>query len=406
MVMVTNVSMYLLAAIVTNVLYSVGSLLGCYLFLILIISRDIAPPVPFAKQLRYVLGRLIPLYLTAAFYSVIVGLGTVFFIIPGIIFAIKYSQAAMFSVVDGDNQSNAFKHSAEITRGNYLRIIRQAFVVGILYLILLLPVIFLPIPSFIKIFYYFVVLFIGEIVNYVTWKILKQNFNIGQIQQPSTPLWGKIYITVLILVILVMLGIAIKSLASSNNRFNYLVNVGNIKNSISPTPSPLSTSIPTPTSAASPTSTPYPTPTVIDMRETKGWQIYTNKSYGYSVLYPLDFVVQSLDSEPNVLKSSHIAIRSVDGKKYISISAEDGSVDKKMREYGPLFLEPEMSIPEKDTTVMSAEGSSTEKPQYYAFIERNTTHTLVVKLGPIPNTKEKEYKDFFVRIIATIKLKK
>ncbi|MCX6732888.1 MAG: hypothetical protein NTV98_05100, partial [Candidatus Roizmanbacteria bacterium] len=352
----------LILSIVSNILYSIGSLLGCYLFVIIIVSRDITPPVPFIRQLRYVLGRLVPLYLTALFYSVIVGVGTFFFIIPGIIFAIKYSQAVFFAVVDGDNQSNAFKHSAEITKGNYLRLIRQAFVVGILYLVFLLPVLFLPIPSFIKVFYYFCIFFIGELVNYSTWKILKQGYSSGQVQLSPTSLWRKIYITALVLFILFMLGIAIKSLASSNNRFNKLLNISDRIKSVTPSPSPSQspTPLPNPTLTPSPTDIPYPTPALIDLRETKEWQTYTNKSYGYSIRYPLDFIIQSLDSEPNIVKSLNVAVRSVDGKKYIAISAEDGSVDKKIREYGPLFLETEMSIPENDTTVMSTEGNASE----------------------------------------------
>jgi hypothetical protein len=396
----------LLVSIIVNILYSIGSFLGCYLFIILIINKDATPPVPLTRQLRYVLGRLIPLYLTTIFYSVVVGVGMVFFIIPGVFFAIKYSQAVMFAVINGDNQSNAFKHSAAITNGNYLRIIRQALVIGILYIVLLVPVMLLPIPPFIKMFYYFFILFVGEIVNYVTWKILKQNFDMGHVQQPTTSLWRKIYITVLILFILVMAGIAIKfvagraleSLAPTHNEF--VLNIAKL--------SPLSQTKTIP----SLTSTPFPTPTIVDMTETKGWQSYTNKAYGYSIKYPQDFVVQSLSEKvPNILKSPNIAIRSVDGKKYISITAENSmGIDKKIRDTQSagvtLYLENDTVYSGHKVVVMSTDGGFSGISQYIAFIEKDITSTLVIKLGPIPEGKEKEYKDFFYQAISTVVFKK
>lgn len=395
--------------IVVNIISSLLSFLEYAFILVSTVSNSMTPPTPIAKQFQYILKRIIPLILTSVLSGLLVFLGTLFFIIPGLLFITKYSQALHFCLIDGENPINSLKYSARITKGNYMRLTWIYFLFSIIHLVLLIPL-FLPIPSFLKIAWYSFILTLGILVNYVIWKILKQNFYSG-LGYPTMSKGKKFAIAALGIVVLVMIVIAIRSIVASNRRFNNTLNISNVLKqvtpSVSPSLSPSITSAQLPTQIPSPTETPYPTPTGIDMRETNSWQTYTNKSNGYSVRYPLDFVVQSLlPDEPNIFKSSHIAIRSIDGLKYITIKAEDGTTEKMMRQYGPLFLESEMSIPENDTTVMSTEGSSTENSQYYAFIEKNSNHVLVAQLGPIPKNMEKEYKDFFVRIISTVKFKK
>lgn len=398
----------------TNIISSFLSFLEYAFIVISVVSVGMTPPTPLMQQLRYIGKRIFPLLLTAFLSSLIVFLGTLFFIIPGLIFVTKYSQAFFFCLVDGENPINSLKYSSRITKGNYLRLAWMYFLFSLVQIPFLIPML-LPIPAFLKVVWYSFVFTLNILVNYVVWKILKQNFYSGH-DYPTMSRGRKILIGVLGIVILVMIVVAIRSISASNKRFNKTLNITNVLKQVTPSQSPSSliTTVPVATQIPLPTSTPYPTPTIIDISETKSWQTYTNKTYGYSVKYPLDFVVQSLSEKiKNTIKSPNVAIRSVDGKKYITLVPEDGvGIDKKIRDTQSggviLYLESETATTSGNKiVVMSTEGGFSGISEYIAFIEKDLTSTLVVKLGPIPSKElEKEYKTFFYTIISTISFNK
>lgn len=391
----TNAALNVVMSIVISILYSSFSLFVCYFLIILIVSHDVSPSTPISKQLHYIFGRFVPLYLTSAFYGVIVSVGSLFLIIPGVIFAIKYGQAVMFALVDGDNQSDAFQHSADATKGNYLRIIGATIFMSIVYFVSLLPIMMLPIPQFIKMFFYFFILFLGEIVNYVIWKILRQNLYIGKNSQHNTaPLIKKIYLVTLILFVTIMVGIAIKTLISSNNRFNNLIKSTSLPTS---TPSPL----PTPPSS---------TPATIDPKEIKGWKTYTNNKYGYSLQHPLEFVVQSLlTTEPDSSTSSNVAIRTIDGTKYITITVSSGTIDEAVsasKKSNGLDLLQTTDRIGHTIVVLGNDKVGATNLQTRAYIDINSKQYLEVRLGPTPKGEKVEYRKFFLEILSTITFKK
>jgi len=376
-----------------TILYSLFSLAICYFLIILIVSHDVSPATPISKQLRYIFGRFIPLYLTSAFYGVIVSVGTLFLIIPGVIFAIKYGQAIMFALVDGDNQSNAFKHSADATSGNYLRIIGITVFMSIMYAVCLLPIMLLPIPQFIKMFVYFFILFIGEIVNYVIWKILRQNLYNGQnSQHASMPLLRKIYLIVLIIFVIFMLGFAIRTLSTSNRKLDSLIKYASLPVI---TPPPLPTPIP---------------PTVVDTKEKIEMNMYTNTKYGYSLRYPLGFVVQSLlSTEPDSSTSSNVAIRTIDGAKYITIIVKSGTIDEAVEaSKGSNGLDL-LQITDKaghTVAILGNDKVGAANLQTKAYVEINSKQYLEARLGPIPKGEKMAYREFFNSILFSIEFKK
>jgi uncharacterized membrane protein len=79
---------------------------------------------------------LIPVFLTEILYLIIVGLGFVLLIIPGIILFVMFSQAVFFALLEAKSPQDALKASRKLTNGNRWNLFIFYLIVGVITVLL------------------------------------------------------------------------------------------------------------------------------------------------------------------------------------------------------------------------------------------------------------------------------
>jgi len=131
----------------------ISILIGIFFFslmTIIILTKESQQQVSYIKQIQYVLTRLIFMTLSLFLLFLIIFIGSILLIIPGIIFGIKFSQVLYFCLIDGENPINSLRMSAKVTKGKYLQLIGLNMVFISLTGILMLPLILLLFPIYSK----------------------------------------------------------------------------------------------------------------------------------------------------------------------------------------------------------------------------------------------------------------
>jgi hypothetical protein len=87
-------------------------------------------------SLRYALGKLWPLLVALVLSSLIIGIGFVLLVVPGVIFYVRYAFVTQVIVVEGGSGSASLTRSWRLSKGNGLRIFGALFVAAIITAIL------------------------------------------------------------------------------------------------------------------------------------------------------------------------------------------------------------------------------------------------------------------------------
>jgi hypothetical protein len=149
------------------------------LLIIIVVGRETGYSVPFLKNIQYMLTRLIPVFLTFCLSQIIISIGSLLLVIPGIIFMIGYSQAFNFALIGGDSPISALKKSWQITKGKRFLLFGLYFLFVIIidapFLLINILLIFIKFPYYLLYFLGSIMSSIFFIINYVLWKTLNQN---------------------------------------------------------------------------------------------------------------------------------------------------------------------------------------------------------------------------------------
>lgn len=354
-----------LCLVIWNFLFIKTWVIETSLLVISALSKDTKEELSFKKKLDYVIKRFIPLIITTYAYTIIVIVGLLLFIIPGLIFMAKYSQAFNFVLISGEKPLDAFRKSASMTKGHYL---------GILWLYFMF--------TFVFSFGFFGI----PLVDYVLWKMSQLGSSYIPTPVPAaTPISkvGKMIVYPIILILIVVI----------LSTFYQLYRVGETKKNDT-------------TTAKKVLLQPTPTPTRKVQTATQSGQIYTNNKYGYSLKYPLEFVVQSLlTTEPDSSASSNVAIRTIDGTKYITITVGSGDIDEVVRasqKSNKLDLLQTTDRAGHTIVILGNDKVGAANLQTKAFVEINSKQYLEIRLGPTPKGEKMEYREFFLQILSTL----
>lgn len=82
--------------------------------------------------LRYVCTRYLTFFITDLIFKIIIGIGAIFFIIPGILFMIKYSQARFIVLFEPQNTTQSFLLSSQRVKGNRIVILLLTLIEALL----------------------------------------------------------------------------------------------------------------------------------------------------------------------------------------------------------------------------------------------------------------------------------
>ena len=88
----------------------------------------------FGELLGAVWPRLLPLIVLQILYGLMVGIGMIFLIVPGVILALMFIVALPAMVVEGRGIFESFSRSSELTRGNRMRILAVGLLVLVIYI--------------------------------------------------------------------------------------------------------------------------------------------------------------------------------------------------------------------------------------------------------------------------------
>jgi hypothetical protein len=135
---------YLAAADITNIGRMLVARLGTWIFasmaqaatIEIVATRYVGETITPADALRAVWRRLWTALVITFAYGLLVGVGTVFFIAPGIYFATKYFAAMAAAMVEGKKFSAAMERSAELTKGSKRRLVNIFGLTLIIYILL------------------------------------------------------------------------------------------------------------------------------------------------------------------------------------------------------------------------------------------------------------------------------
>ena len=182
---INNIPTILLAllAVISPLLFLIFHLL----LLFIIINKEVGLNEPYLKMIQYIFTRLISISVTGILNWLIVLFGYFLFIIPGIIWSFTYSQAYLFSLIDGMGPIKALKTSKISTNKNKRKLFNLYFLFGLIYglpeLFLSILVKLLNLPNIVLIFMQVFTSYLLLVNNYVIWKILKQNMNSQNLTQ-------------------------------------------------------------------------------------------------------------------------------------------------------------------------------------------------------------------------------
>jgi hypothetical protein len=102
----------------------------------IVATRYVGETITPADALRAVWKRLWTALVITFAYGLLVGVGTVFFIAPGIYFATKYFAAMAAAMVEGKKFSPAMERSAELTKGSKRRLVNIFGLTLLIYIVL------------------------------------------------------------------------------------------------------------------------------------------------------------------------------------------------------------------------------------------------------------------------------
>lgn len=102
----------------------------------IVAARYTGEDITAADALRAIWARIGTVLLVTFAYGLIVGIGTVLLVVPGIYFAAKYFAAMAVAVVEGKAMSPAMDRSAALTDGSKMRIIGIFLLTILLYFVL------------------------------------------------------------------------------------------------------------------------------------------------------------------------------------------------------------------------------------------------------------------------------
>jgi len=176
-----NPGLLFIATTIASTLTGALEIIANALMVILVVQRETGVSASLPKIMQYIVSRFFPLLFTLGLVQLVTSIGFVFFIIPGIIFSLAYSQSSIFAIVEGDGALTAMKKSWQLTKRSLI----QLFIVYVLYCL----VIFIPIFVFIlgfsmlkmpEVYLKYVITFVlimflnfSLIFGYVVWKTLK-----------------------------------------------------------------------------------------------------------------------------------------------------------------------------------------------------------------------------------------
>jgi len=167
-----------------------------------------------------------------------------------------------------------------------------------------------------------------------------------------------------------------------------------------------------------PQPTPLPAPT---LNPTADWKTYTNTNFNYSVKYPPYFNIRSLfpDRYPDVSISPIIDIYSNENLKTVTIESDSTKDDSLGLEDYVSGVISQLNAANKDSAPLKIIGETTldgrpmvnvsnnldysKELRLYAYIERDPSHLIVIRLGPVFAHAENEYKYFFYQVLTTFK---
>jgi hypothetical protein len=157
------------------------------LLLFIILNKESGLEVSYLKMLQYIFTRLIAITATGILYWLIVVVGYLLLIIPGFIWFFMFSQAYLFSLIDGMGPIQALRTSKISTNKSKRKLFNLYFLFGLIYglpqfiLSILSKLLNLPNVTLIYIQVFNSYLWLTN--NYVIWKILKQNMNSKNLTQ-------------------------------------------------------------------------------------------------------------------------------------------------------------------------------------------------------------------------------
>ena len=131
------------AAIAALVLAAIGALLTALIFIPLatgattkaISERYLGRPATVGSALRAALHKVLPLLVTQFVVGIIVFVGLLLFIVPGILWALSYALVAPVTILETSNPAQIRRRSWELVSGSRMRVLGVAVVVFLLQLL-------------------------------------------------------------------------------------------------------------------------------------------------------------------------------------------------------------------------------------------------------------------------------
>jgi hypothetical protein len=124
-----RLSTVLLLALIDFVV--VGSLVAS--FYVHAVRGMAADPGPSARDVVERGLRALPTVAAAQIIAAIgIGIGFLFFVIPGVILLLRWAVVAQTAALENDNWFDALKRSAQLTRGNYLHVFWLLLITGVI----------------------------------------------------------------------------------------------------------------------------------------------------------------------------------------------------------------------------------------------------------------------------------
>lgn len=124
-------------AVVAQIAGRVFEALASAAVIVIVSERYLGRDVTAGQALARVWSRAWTIFWTSVLYGLVVAVGFVLFIIPGLYFACKYFAMMPAVVIEGLNSSTSQKRSAQLTKGSKRRVLNIVVAAWIIYFILL-----------------------------------------------------------------------------------------------------------------------------------------------------------------------------------------------------------------------------------------------------------------------------
>jgi hypothetical protein len=103
----------------------------------LIVYRELrGEPASAGKALSFALARVVPLALSSLLFGVVVGVGLLLLVVPGLILMCIYFVVIPAVMIEGVGVGEAFRRSGELTKGSRLPIFGLAVLLGVGFIVL------------------------------------------------------------------------------------------------------------------------------------------------------------------------------------------------------------------------------------------------------------------------------